>query len=65
MPADLWIENVPFNETREYLRRVLAYTTIYEQRLGREPVRLSERLVPIPARDTTLARIGAEAISSE
>jgi soluble lytic murein transglycosylase len=56
MSADLWIENVPYGETREYLRRVLAYTTIYEQRLGRDPVRLSERLAPIPARATRLAR---------
>lgn len=56
MSADLWIEKVPYGETREYLRRVLAYTTIYEQRLGREPVRLSERLAPIPARATRLAR---------
>jgi soluble lytic murein transglycosylase len=56
MSADLWIENVPYGETREYLRRVLAYTTIYEQRLGRDPVRLSERLAPIPARATRLER---------
>jgi soluble lytic murein transglycosylase len=56
MSADLWIENVPYGETREYLRRVLAYTTIYEQRLGRDTVRLSKRLAPIPARATRLAR---------
>ena len=66
MSADLWIENVPFNETREYLRRVLAYTTIYEQRLGRDPVRLSDRLAPITPRDTTLARAAeAETTNSE
>jgi soluble lytic murein transglycosylase len=63
MSADLWIENVPYGETREYLRRVLAYTTIYEQRLGRDTVRLSERLAPIPARATRLA--SAETTSSQ
>jgi soluble lytic murein transglycosylase len=45
--ADLWVELVPFRETRGYLRRVLAYTVIYEHRLGREPTRLSHRLAPI------------------
>ena len=64
MSADLWIESIPYRETREYLRRVTAYTTIYEQRLGRETVRLSARLSPIPARATELANaeiIGANA----
>jgi soluble lytic murein transglycosylase len=54
--ADLWIENVPYRETREYLRRVIAYTTIYEQRLGRETMRLSARLTPISSRATSRAR---------
>lgn len=33
-PMDLWIENIPFKETREYVQRVLAYTTIYSYRRG-------------------------------
>ncbi len=66
MPADLWIETIPYRETREYLRRVTAYTTIYEQRLGLETVRLSARLAPIPASATRLAQAEvAESISSE
>lgn len=59
MAADLWIENVPYRETREYLRRVIAYTTIYEQRLGREAKRVSARLAPIRARTTKLAKADA------
>lgn len=46
--ADLWIENVPFTETRKYLKRVLTYTIIYEQRLGLEGKPLLERMMPIP-----------------
>ncbi|MFQ5626622.1 MAG: transglycosylase SLT domain-containing protein, partial [Methyloligellaceae bacterium] len=65
MSADLWIETVPYRETREYLRHVLAYTTIYERRLGRETVRLSARLAPIPARATRLAKAGMAGNSSE
>jgi soluble lytic murein transglycosylase len=35
--ADIWIETVPYRETREYLKRVLAYTVIYNYRLGEDP----------------------------
>ena len=48
LPADIWIELVPFKETRGYLRRVLAYTVIYEKRMGITPTRLRERLHPVP-----------------
>ena len=47
LDADVWIETVPFGETRRYLRRVFAYTIIYEHRLGLKPRRLSDRLTPI------------------
>jgi soluble lytic murein transglycosylase len=46
-PADLWVESVPFAETRRYLQQVLTYTTIYRQRLGLPPVRLAERMRPV------------------
>lgn len=49
IPADLWIELVPFEETRKYMKRVLTYTVIYEQRLGQSPVPLQDRMWPIPA----------------
>ena len=50
--AAVWIDNVPFTETRRYVRRVLAYHAIYEHRLGQRPTRLSERMPPIPSRAT-------------
>lgn len=52
--ADLWIENVPFNETRKYLKRVLTYTIIYEQRLGLEGKPLLERMMPIASQATNI-----------
>ena len=55
VPADLWIEMVPFNETRNYLKRVLTYTVIYEKRLGLPAATLLERMQPI-GRDFTVAR---------
>lgn len=47
VPADIWIESVPFEETRKYLQRVMTYTVIYEERLGQQPVPLLDRMLPI------------------
>ncbi len=50
--ARVWIENIPFNETRKYVRRVMAAETIFHWRLTGEMRRLSERLPqvePLPA----------------
>lgn len=34
MPTDVWVETIPFNETRNYVEKVAVYTAIYESRLG-------------------------------
>ena len=34
MPLDLWIETIPYKETRNYVKAVLAYQQIYSQHLG-------------------------------
>ena len=34
MDADIWIETIPYDETRDYLERVLSYTAIYGWRLN-------------------------------
>ncbi len=47
LPADLWIELIPFRETRQYVKRVFTYAVIYDHRRKAEIVRLSERLRPI------------------
>ena len=44
LDADIWIETIPFNETREYVKNVLSYSAIYDHRLGQKPTRLSERM---------------------
>ena len=49
MPADLWIATIPFRETRDYVRRVLAYRLIYADRLGVCPIPLSVSLAPLVA----------------
>ena len=42
--ARIWIENIPFNETREYVQRVLAAETIFHWRMTGEIRRLSSEL---------------------
>ena len=34
MPLDQWIELIPFKETREYVKAVIAYERIYAQQLN-------------------------------
>ena len=34
MPLDIWIETIPFKETREYVKAVLAYYQIYNIRMN-------------------------------
>ena len=34
MPMDIWIETIPFRETRNYVKNVLAFAQVYGQLLG-------------------------------
>lgn len=36
LPVDIWIENIPYKETRAYVKAVMAYQHIYDQQLGGE-----------------------------
>ena len=47
LPADIWIETIPFDETRDYLERVMAYTTIYEWRLDDVDPKLAKFMRPV------------------
>jgi soluble lytic murein transglycosylase len=39
-----WVENLPYFETRDYIPRVLAFTTLYDWRLQRPVRRLASRM---------------------
>ncbi|MCA1804736.1 MAG: transglycosylase SLT domain-containing protein, partial [Xanthomonadaceae bacterium] len=45
--AEVWVDRIPFHETRNYVRNVLAYAAIFEYRLERPVTRLRERLPEI------------------
>ena len=56
----VWVESIPFNETREYVKRVLANTMLYAHLLNQTYVPLSTRLGLVPPRgsDAPLAAAG-------
>jgi len=45
LEADLWIETIGYRETREYVARVLAFSVIYDWRMGGEAVPVSARML--------------------
>jgi soluble lytic murein transglycosylase len=51
-----WAENIPFNETRDYVKKVLANAVVYNAVLGQPLVGLQARLgKPIGPRDPSAA----------
>jgi soluble lytic murein transglycosylase len=47
----IYIENIPFSETRDYVRKVMANSVFYSAVLQKQPTPLKKRLGIIPARD--------------
>ena len=47
LPADIWIETIPYKETRGYISSVMMYAMIYQQQLQRNNLKLSNLLQEI------------------
>ncbi len=43
LPHDIWIETLPFHETRNYVQNVLAFSVIYGHRLGIDSPLIAEQ----------------------
>jgi soluble lytic murein transglycosylase len=54
LDAAIWAENVPFTETRDYVKKVLSNATSYAAILTGQPQSLKARLGMIGPRDATL-----------
>ncbi len=55
MPADIWIETIPFHETRNYVTSVLVYAMIYQQRLQSSELTLNDLTPDVrPSRNNEL-----------
>ncbi len=48
LSADIWIDTIPFRQTRGYVKNVLAFTAIYDYLLKGRQDALNERMAPIP-----------------
>lgn len=57
--ALIWIENIPFTETRKYVKRVLATDTIFHWRITGETKRLTPILASVHA-DRKLQQVASE-----
>lgn len=44
MPVDLWVEYIPYKETRKYVAAVLSYAVIYQHRLQRNSLKMKNLL---------------------
>ena len=55
LPGDIWAEYIPFDETRDYVKQVLANTTNYAARITGEPQSLRARLGVVGPRASPVA----------
>jgi soluble lytic murein transglycosylase len=60
LEAAIWAENIPFNETRDYVKKVLSNTTNYAAILTRQPQSLKARLGNIGPRPSATAEVNKE-----
>jgi len=52
MPSDIWVETIPYNETRNYVRRVMSYTLIYDHKLDGKIRSIRSRMPEIKSRSS-------------
>ncbi|WP_048439673.1 lytic transglycosylase domain-containing protein [Caenimonas sp. SL110] len=60
LEAAIWAENVPFNETRDYVKKVVSNATLYAAVLTGQPQSLKARLGTIGPRDAARAEPNRE-----
>ena len=60
MEAAIWAENVPFNETRDYVKKVLSNTTNYAALITGQPQSLKARLGMIGPRDASAPQVNRD-----
>lgn len=55
LEPDIWIETLPYFETRDYVPRILAFATVYEWQLGMRPSVLATNLLEQPPSNASFA----------
>lgn len=49
LDADVWIETIGYKETRDYVTRVLSFSTVYDWRLNGNALPLTDRMLGTPS----------------
>jgi soluble lytic murein transglycosylase len=60
LDAAIWAENIPFLETRDYVKKVLSNTTNYAAILTRQPQSLKARLGTVGPRTSPIAEVNTD-----
>ncbi|RYF22469.1 MAG: lytic transglycosylase domain-containing protein [Comamonadaceae bacterium] len=60
LDAAVWAENVPFSETRDYVKKVLSNTTLYAAILTGQPQSLKARLGTVGPRDMATPEVNKD-----
>jgi soluble lytic murein transglycosylase len=60
LEAAIWAENIPFHETRDYVKKVLSNTTNYAAILTRQPQSLKVRLGSVGPRTSPVAEVNKD-----
>ncbi len=60
MEAAIWAENVPFTETRDYVKKVLSNTTNYAALITGQPQSLKARLGSVGPKDAAMPETGLD-----
>lgn len=55
----VWVETIPFNETRDYVKKVLANSIVYAQSFGAPPQTLTARLGVVAPRGAAIDPVAA------
>jgi soluble lytic murein transglycosylase len=60
LDAAIWAENVPFSETRDYVKKVLSNATNYAAILTGQPQSLKARLGRVGPREAALPEVNKD-----
>ena len=60
MEAAIWAENIPFNETRDYVKKVLSNTTLYAAMISGQPQSIKARLGNVGPLDASMSETGLD-----
>jgi soluble lytic murein transglycosylase len=60
MEAAIWAENIPFNETRDYVKKVLSNTTLYAAMISGQPQSIKARLGNVGPLDAITSETGLD-----